>query len=214
MTLAVPKVPRTPTIALLRALSPDVHVLPAGSLSWRIYFRGGRHPTRWGDFRHVGPTDARFDHHLGQRATHQSRAVLYAAGDPTTCFAEVFQRTRVVNRWHKDPWLVGFHTSAFSSLLDLTGSFATRAGASMALMAGARSVSRNWACGFYDAYKDTAGLLYPSSMHANRTAMVLTDRAEAAGVIPDQPSFHRALGDPALLSLLKGVARTLGYALS
>ena len=188
--------------------------MPANTLAWRIYFRGGLHPTRWGDFRHVGPTDARFDHHLGKRATQQDRAVLYAAGDPTTCFAEVFQRTRVVNRWHKDPWLAGFHTAGQSPLLDLTGSFATRAGASMALMTGARSVSRNWARGFYDAYPETAGLVYPSSMHANRPAMVLTDRAEAAGIIPDQPSFHRALGDPALFSVLKNVARTLGYALA
>ncbi len=210
----MPKVPRTPTSARLGALSPDPHALPAGSLAWRIYFRGGRHPTRWGDFRHVGPTDARFDPHLGRGATYQDRAVLYAAEDPITCFAEVFQRTRVLNRWHKDPWLVGFHTAAFSSLVDLTGSFTTRAGASMALMTGARSVARDWARGFYDAYPKTEGLLYPSSMHANRPAMVLTDRAEAAGVIPVQPSFHRALGDPALLGMLKNVAWTLGYALS
>lgn len=210
----MPKVPRTPAPARLAALKPDVRVLPGGSPAWRIYFRGGRHPTRWGDFRHVGPTDARFDHHLGHRPAYQDRAVLHAADDPTTCFAEVFQRTRVVNRWHRDPWLVGFRTAAALSLLDLTGAFATRAGASMALMTGARSVSRNWARGFYDAYPQTVGLRYPSSMHANRPAMVLTDRAEAAGVVPPQPSFHRALGDPALLSLLKNVARSVGYALA
>ena len=210
----MPKVPRTPVVARIEGLNPDVHSLLPGSLAWRIYFRGGRHPTRWSDFRHVGPTDARFDHHLGQRATHQDRAVLYAAVDPATCFAEIFQRTRVVNRWHKDPWLAGFHIAALSSLLDLTGSFATRAGASMALMTGARSVCRKWARAFYVAYPETAGLLYPSSMHANRPAMVLTDRAEATGVIPTQPSFHRALGDPALLSMFKNVARALGYALS
>ena len=210
----MPKVPRTPAPARLAALKPDVRVLPSGSLAWRIYFRGGPHPTRWGDFRHVGPTDARFDHHLGRRPVYQDRAVLYAADDPTTCFAEVFQRTWVVNRWHKDPWLVGFRTGASLSLLDLTGAFATRAGASMALMTGARSVSRNWARGLYDAYPQTAGLRYPSSMHANRPAIVLTDRAEAAGVVPPQPSFHRALADPALLSLLKNVARSVGYALA
>lgn len=210
----MPKVPRAPSAARLEALPPEVHVLPGGSPTWRIYFRGGRHPTRWSDFRHVGPTDARFDHHRGRKATRQDRAVLYAAGDPTTCFAEVFQRTRVVNRWHGDPWLVGFDTAVSAPLLDLTGSFATRAGASMALMTGPRSVSRNWARGFYDAYSKLLGLLYPSSMHANRPAMILTERAAAAGVVPGQPSFHRALGDPALLGLLKNVARTIGYALS
>lgn len=210
----MPKVPRTPEIARLDALKPDLHTLPAGSLAWRIYFRGGRHPTRWDHFRHAGPTAARFDHHLGRQATYQDRAVLYAAGDPATCFAEVFQNTRVINRWHREPWLVGFDTAAPLRLLDLTGSFATRAGASMGLMTGPRSVSRNRARGFYDAYAATLGLRYPSSMHANRPAMVLTDRAEAAGVIPEHPGFHRALRDPALLSLLKNIARTLGYAVA
>ena len=50
-------------------------------------------------------------------------------------------------------------------------------------------------------------------MHANRPAMVLTDRAGAAGVMPARPRFHRALGDPALLSVLKNIARGIGYAL-
>ncbi len=210
----MPKVPRTPEIARLDALKPVVHTLPAGSLVWRLYFRDGRHPTRWDHFRHAGPTAARFDHHLGRQPTYQDRAVLYAAADPATCFAEVFQNTRVINRWHKEPWLVAFNTEVRLPLLDLTGSFATRAGASMGLMAGPRSVSRNWARGFYDAYPATVGLRYPSSMHANQPAMVLTDRAEAAGVTPEHPGLHRALGDPALLSLLKNIARTLGYAVS
>ena len=54
----------------------------------------------------MGPTDARFDHHLGRGATYQDRAVLYAAEDPITCFAEVFQRTRV-HRALGDPALLG-----------------------------------------------------------------------------------------------------------
>ena len=84
----------------------------------------------------------------------------------------------------------------------------------MGLMTGARSVSRNWARGFYDAYPALTGLYYSSSMHANRPTIVLTDRAEAAGVIPDHPSLHRALNDPALLTVLRNAARTLGYALN
>ena len=207
------KVPRTPAPERLDALPPEVHVLPPGSTVWRIYFRGGRHPARWNRFRHVGPTDARFDHQLERLGEDPDRAVLYAAGDPATCFAEVFQRTRLVNRRHKEPWLVGFETAVPAPLLDLTGAFATRAGASMALMTAARSVSRNWARAFYRAYPTTFGLYYPSSMHANRPAMVLTDRAEAAGVMPAHPRLHRALGDPALLSVLKNIARGIGYAL-
>ncbi|MGI9301867.1 MAG: RES family NAD+ phosphorylase [Gammaproteobacteria bacterium] len=208
------KVPREPSLDRLKSLDPEVAPLEAGAILWRIYFRGGRHPTRWSDFRHVGPIDARFDHHLGDEPVQQERAVLYAAAAPVTCFAEVFQKTRVINRWHKDPWLVGFEIASTIQLLDLTGAFPTRAGASMGLMTGPRSVSRNWARAFYDAWAKTAGLCYPSSMHANRPAMVLTDRAAASGVMPAQPSFHRSLGDPAILSFLKNAAHTLGYALS
>ena len=152
------------------------------------------------------------DRQLGLPGEDRGRAVLYSAAEPATCFAEVFQRTRLVRRTD-EPWLVGFETAVPAPLLDLTGAFATRAGASMALMTAARSVSRNWARAFYQAYPATVGLCYPSSMHANRPAMVLTDRAEAAGVMPARPRFHRALGDPALLSVLKNIARGIGYAL-
>ena len=207
------KVPRRPAPELLASLQPELRTLPVGSTVWRVYFRGGLHPTNWKDFRYVGPIDARFDHHDGDEPSRQDRAVLYGAGHPATCLAEVFQKTRVVNRWHKDPWLVGFETQESVRLLDLTGSFPTRVGASMGLMTGPRSVSRVWARAFHDSWPEIQGLYYPSSMHANRPAMVLTERAADAGVVPEQPSFHRSLGDPAILSILRNAARELGYAL-
>ena len=43
--------------------------------------------------------------------------------------------------------------------------------------------------------------------------MVLNERARDAGVMPDQTSFHRSLGDPAILSILRNAAHALGYAL-
>ena len=209
----MPKVPRSPSPELLDSLDPEVRTVPAGSVVWRIYFRGGLHPTRWKDFRYVGPIDARFDHHVGNEPARQDHAVLYAADDPITCLAEAFQKTRVMNRWHKEPWLVGFETDKPMRLLDLTGSFPTRAGASMGLMTGPRSVSRTWARAFHDTYPEIDGLYYPSSMHANRPAMVLNERARETGVVPEQPSFHRSLGDPAILSILRNAAHALGYAL-
>ena len=209
----MPKVPRTPSPELLESLRPEVRTIPAGSVVWRIYFRGGLHPTGWKDFRYVGPVDARFDHHEESEPGRQVRAVLYAAEHPTTCLAEVFQKTRVVNRWHNDPWLAGFETGNRVDLLDLTGSFPTRAGASMGLMTGPRSVSRAWARAFRDTYPELGGLYYPSSMHANRPAMVFTERAAETGAVPEHPSLHRSLADPAMLSVLRNAARDLGYAL-
>ena len=209
----MPKVPRKPSAELLDSLDPEIRAVPAGSVLWRIYFRGGLHPVNWKDFRYVGPVDARFDHHVGHEPTTQDRAVMYGAEDPTTCLAEVFQKTRVMNRWHRDPWLVGFETKNAMRLLDLTGTFPTRAGASMGLMTGPRSVSRTWARAFHDSWPEIEGLYYPSSMHANRPAMVLSERAREAGVMPNQASFHRSLGDPAILGILRNAAHALGYAL-
>lgn len=210
------KVPREPSLEKLRAQEPTIEELPVGTRLWRLYFRGGRHPTRWSEFRHIGPLDGRFDHHLPDEKgdpTLQERSVLYTARQPCTCLAEAYQATRVINRDHKQPWLVGFQIAKPVQLLDLTGRFPTQSGASMGLMTGPRSVSRRWAQGFYEVYDEAQGLIYPSSMHANEPAVLLNDRAEGAEILPAVPVFHRALADPALLTVLRNAAHTLGYLL-
>ena len=234
----MPKVPRRPSPELLESLHPEVRTVPAGSVIWRVYHRGGLHPTNWRDFRYVGPIDARFDHHDGDEPARQDRAVLYGADHPATCLAEVFQKTRVINRWHKDPWLVGFETRNPTRLVDLTGTFPTRAGASMGLMTGPRSVSRAWARAFHDAWPEIQGLYYPSSifsiLHANLDPTSPNSGQERIarrwsspsarrkrgwcpsirGSRPRAPrSLHRSLGDPAIFSILRNAARELGYAL-
>jgi hypothetical protein len=55
------------------------------------------------------------------------------------------------------------------------------------------------------------GLLYASSMHANRPALALYERAQTA--LPAAPVFHRALSDPALVPRLNAAATALGYRL-
>ncbi len=207
------KVPRRPNLDRLRKFTAETTVIPRGTELWRVYFRGGRHPTRWNEFRHVGPLDARFDHHEGDEPRNQSRSVFYAAHNPVTCLAEVFQKTRTIHRSERDGWIVGFPLAEDIEVLNLMGRFATKTGASMGLMTGARSVSRNWARGFYDVYPNLLGIQYPSSMHANAPALVLNDRAERIDTIAHQPSFHRALADPAILTILKNAACELGYAL-
>ena len=207
------KLPREPDPERLAALAPQTRTLAAGALVWRVYFRAGPHPTRWRDFRHFGPADARFDHHHSPRPGLQPQSVMYLAESPVTCLAEVFQQTRVIHRERRQPWLVGLRLATAIQVLDLTGAFPTRAGASMGLMSGPRSVGRAWARGFHRAYPEIQGLYYPSSMHANRPALALNERADAAGAIPDKPHFHRALADPALLSVLKNAAVEIGFEL-
>lgn len=207
------KVPKTPNLELLRKLTPKTTIIKSGDELWRIYFRGGKHPTRWNEFRYVGPVDARFDHHEGVKPSLQKLAVLYAAANPLTCLAEVFQKQRVIKRSQSDAWLVGFEVAKDTEILDLTGGFPTQAGASMGLMTGARSVSRKWARGFYTAFPEIHGLRYPSSMYAIAPAIVFNDRAATLGILPEQPAFHRALTDPSLITFLKNAAYNLGYLL-
>ena len=191
-------------------IGADEKVVPAGMTFFRVYFRGSRHPVTWRTFRTYGPTDARFDHHL-RPPREQERGVLYLAVHPRTALAEVFQRRRTINTRRIDPWLVGFHTTEPIRLLDLTGLWPTRAGASIALSTGPHARTRPWSRAPYDAYPDLHGLWYGSSMDGMRSCAALFERAQQA--IPPTPAFHRALADISLRALLEQWATELNYRL-
>jgi len=210
----LPKLPHPPPRHRLETITPDILTLPAGSRVWRVYFRGGRYPSRWDGFRDFGPTTARFDHHLPDAAGNpavQDRAIHYAALDGVTPLAEVFQDARTIDRMAKTPWLVAYDTLEELALLDLTGVFPTRAGASMLINCGARAKARVWSQAFYAAYPRIHGLYYGSCMYANNPSLALYDRARAR--IPQHPVFHRALSDRALRLLLRDAAARIGYLL-
>jgi len=192
------------------AIPPEILTRPSGARGWRIYFAGGGHPTTWQAFRFFGPTSSRFDHHDPPPAL-QARGILYAADSPLTCLAEVFQATRIIDRVSNAPWLVAFDSARDVPLLDLTGTWPTRAGGSMAIASGPRPRARRWSRAIYATYPDIEGLRYASSMHANRPALALYERARNA--VPAAPVFHRALSDPALVPRLNAAAATLGYGL-
>ena len=190
--------------------------MPKGTILARVYFTAGRHPTRWNEFRHYGPTNARFDHQVlnaRNEPFEQDRSVFYCATDAKTCLAEVFQETRVIDRSRKAPWLVVFELARGVTLVDLTASYPTRAGASMAINSRSRVRARAWAQAFYQAYPKLQGIYYASSMHGNAPAVALTDRVEAAAVLPTHPMFNRALTDDAMLDPLKYCAADLRYGL-
>ncbi len=135
----------------------------------------------------------------------------YAAKEIATCLAEFFQDTRTISRDADEVSVVGFSLEDDLELLDLTRLWPTRAGASMAINSGPRYRCRPWSRAIYDAYPQVQGLYYGSSMHANRPAVVLYERAFPA--MPSQPLFNRPLNDPALWRDLDRVARQLGYRL-
>ena len=211
-----PKLPPEPDRARLTAIGPTFHHLAVGTLLWRVYGRGGAHPLPWNGFRHFGPVAAmRFDHHDPDEqgmAQTQARGILYGAWHGPTCLAEVFQATRTIERHTRDPWLVAFRTVTPIALLDLTGTWPTRAGASMALASGPRASARHWSRAVYEVYPAVQGLLYPSSMAANRSSFAFFERATPA--LPSEPAFHRALADPLLFPWLRVVAADFGYGLT
>lgn len=206
----MPKFPEPPDPRDLAVLGAETLELPAGTFLWRIYFRSGPYPSFWDTWRFFGPASrSRFDHHVPP-ARVQDRAVYYAAGDVTTCVAEVFQEKRFVDLDKNQPWLVGFETVRELRLLDLTGTWPTAVGASMAISSGLRSRARRWSRAIHDAYPSVEGLWYPSSMHANQPAVVLYERA--SGALPAAPAFHRSLADLALRQTIDESARRLNNA--
>jgi len=194
---------------LAPSLPAEVKLLRRGTLLWRIYSRRGPHPLAWNGFRHWGPApNARFDHHT-EPARQQGCGILYAGWRVYTCLAEVFQDARTIERSRNQPWLVGFELARNVSLLDLTGTWPTRAGASMAMSTGRRDRARAWSRRIYEDYPAVEGLHYPSSMDGNQPAVALYERARDA--LPSRPVFHRALSDAALNAALAKAATLFGY---
>ena len=215
MTLA--KFPHSPGAAALARVTPSVVTLPAGTVLARVYFSRSPHALRWNELRYFGPLNGRWDHHVATAdglPCLQKRGVYYAAGDAKTCLAEAFQATRRIDRVFRAPWLVVFKTIQALEVLDLSGDFATRMGASMAIHSGSRVRAREWARDLYEAFPKSEGILYAASMHGGAPAIAINERAlKRGGLFPRHPEFHRALADDVMLDPLKHAARGLGYAL-
>jgi RES domain len=209
---AVARLPFPPDAATLRASEPAWARLPEGSLCWRIFPRAGHFPSTWSRFRTWGPSVSRFDPHLPDakgRPHEQARGVLYAAADAPTCFAEYFQRTRVIDRTADAATLVGFRLERPLLLLDLWDAWATRAGASGALSSGRHDVTRAWARALYEVFPEAAGIRYESVMHPGHAAFALFERAAPA--LPESAQLHRALADPDLTHVVHNAARRFGF---
>jgi RES domain len=205
----LPKLPNPPPIERLVEIGADERAVPEGAALFRIYFAGGNHPGVWNAFRRYGPVPSgRFDHHVGPPHV-QDRGIIYVAWHPRTCLAEVFQAKRRIDMSSRSPLLVGFETVRTLNLLDLTGLWPTRAGASTAINSGPRFRAQAWARRIYEAYPSMDGIYYGSSMDANSACAALFERALDA--LPALPRLHRPLGDPLLRSLLQRAALQLNY---
>jgi hypothetical protein len=210
--------PLPPSPERLRGLIDDddvVAVAPFTALA-RIYRAGGDHPARWDEFREHGPVaSARFDPHPptpdGRPRRDPAAAVLYAAASLQTCVAEVFQAARVVDRLTGRPHLSVWRPARTLRLLDLAGTWPTRAGASQAISSGPRQRARAWARAIRSARPDLDGLWYRSAMDAGEPAVCLW--TPARGALPAAPLVNRELVSPALELPLGRAARAVGYRL-
>ncbi|MTD15066.1 RES domain-containing protein [Nakamurella sp. YIM 132087] len=204
---AFPKVPASPP-GLLTAQPDDIRSF-TGAL-WRINVVKGRHPSVWNGFRTFGPTGSRWDPHPSPPGDHAGFGVLYTATEPATCAAEVFQlqRTIVLSDHHA---LTGWQPTRPLRLLDLTGGWALRQGASNSLSAADRVVCRRWAAAIRLAWPALDGLYVLSTMTGVETVVLFEPAGDS---FPAAPNFQRPLDHPLVHALMDRASARCGYRLA
>lgn len=214
------RLPQPPTPAVLQAMlrrTEDVVAVTTATPLARIFTIGGNHPQQWDSFRYAGPLPhARFDPHppssQGGPAVTRDHGVLYFSLSVRTCLAEVYQATSTVDRRTRAPQLVVLRPSRTLRLLDLTGLWPTRAGASQAISSGPKERTQAWARHIRAAHPELDGLWYRSSMNAGQPSVCLWD-PPAATAIPENPDILLPLDHPGLDVPLGRACKDLGYTL-
>jgi hypothetical protein len=206
----IPKLPDRPDPGTLASSRPDFHTIPTSTVLWRIHRTTGAQVTAWKVLRSYGPiASCRFDPHPeGPPRLHPGMGVLYAAGSLPTALAEVFQATRIVDCVTDSPAATAFRFNRPVRLLDLTGGWPLRAGASHVINTGRRSATRAWARAFLGAWPALDGLWHTSSLTGHPCVTVYP---AAAGALPDDSDHTFALGDPLYADWLLGAADSIGY---
>ncbi|GAB2707620.1 RES family NAD+ phosphorylase [Arthrobacter bambusae] len=177
-----------------------------------VYPTSGPYRRAWSATREFGPVQScRWDPHPEPRGYHPGVSVLYAATDPTTAFAEVFQSRRSITVSGRKA-LAGWAPARELRLLDLmsdlmNGSWALRNGASASLDSAPKSTCRAWARAIADTWKDLDGLYVRSTVTGVPMAVLF---APAADSYPANPSFTRPLDHPVLAPLITKAADDLG----
>lgn len=201
-----PKVPRQPGGRPL-ACQPD-DIISIQPVLWRIHTVRGRHAQAWNDFRDWGPVAGmRWEPHPTPPAVHPGFGVTYATTDPSTAVAEVFQRTRVV-RPAADKHLTSWTPVRPLRLLDLTGRWAVRAGASYALTSAPKPTCRNWANAIRVDLPDIDGLWTHSTLTGDATTVLFEPARDS---FPAAPPFSEPLDAGPVWALLRGAATDIGF---
>lgn len=214
------RLPLPPSAADLAAeLRPDediVAVHPATRLV-RIFSAKGRHLQQWNSFRYAGPLPhGRFDPQCpgpdGLADTDPRGGVLYFSLSVRTSVAEVFQTTSTVDRSTRSPHLVVLRPARTLRLLDLTGLWPTRLGASQEISSGPKTITQAWARTIREAHPSLDGVWYRSSMDSGNPAICLWDPPSRSAV-PARPDVLLPLDHPGLDLPLARICNELNYLL-
>ncbi|MGW7539279.1 RES family NAD+ phosphorylase [Amycolatopsis rubida] len=205
--------------ALVKGLdrSHDVVSVQPETRLVRIFTAHGNHPQQWNTFRYTGPLPhGRFDQQPpgrgGRPVTDPGNGVLYFGLTVRTSVAEVFQTTSTVDRTTRGPRLVVVRPTRVLRLLDLTGLWPTRVGASQEISSGPKKITQAWARAIRGAMPDLDGLWYRSSMDAGKPSLCLWD-PPAGAALPIAPDVLLPLDHPGLDVPLGRVCEELNYTL-
>ncbi|SFB52546.1 RES domain-containing protein [Amycolatopsis marina] len=197
----------------LRPTEDIVAVHPATRLV-RIFTAHGNHPQQWNTFRYTGPLPhGRFDPQPPKRGapvTDPVNGVLYFGLTVRTSVAEVFQTTSTIDRKSRGPRLVVVRPARTLRLLDLSGLWPTRVGASQEISSGPKKITQAWARAIRAAFSDLDGVWYRSSMDGGGPAICLWD-PPAGSALPDNPDVLLPLDHPGLDVPLGRVCEELNY---
>ncbi|MFF0148385.1 RES domain-containing protein [Amycolatopsis sulphurea] len=183
----------------------------------RIFTAHGNHPQQWNSFRYTGPLPhGRFDQQPpgrgGRPVTDPANGVLYFALTVRTSIAEVFQTTSTVDRTTRGPRLVVVRPTRTLRLLDLSGLWPTRVGASQEISSGPKKLTQAWARAIRTAMPELDGLWYRSSMDSGGPSLCLWD-PPAGAALPIAPDVLLPLDHPGLDVPLGRVCEELNYTL-
>jgi hypothetical protein len=197
--------------------SDDVVTVPPATRLVRIFTAHGNHPQQWNSFRYTGPLPhGRFDQQKpakgGAPVTDPNNGVLYFGLSVRTSVAEVFQTTSTVDRKTRGPRLVVVRPTRTLRLLDLSGLWPTRVGASQEISSGPKKITQAWARAIRAAFGDLDGLWYRSSMDSGDPSLCLWDPPSGAA-LPLAPDVRLPLDHPGLDVPLGRVCQELNYTL-
>lgn len=183
---------------------------------WRIHRTSGPYPTAWSSFRSYGPLPSmRWDPHPEPVGVHDQYGVLYTAYDLKTATAEVFQQGRRIDTLTAAPYATSWTPTRPLRLLDLTGLWPLRQGASHALLSAPEPSCRNWARAICDdasaAGIELDGLEVHSTLTGEPMAVLF---AGSGAALPAAPAYTSPLDGPMIFTALHSIASDIGYSIT